>query len=192
VDPYMKVLRENFKGEIVQIPFTSAEEAAPKILEGHLDGVFNILPAKDVIQVIKITREQNPDILIGSSSWGSIEILSLYSGPLLDGVLFFSLGLDVEGEEYKADIADFENIYDMKATNGSAYSVSLLHIIYDAIQEVGSSRAALSTYFNTPRTYNTGYGEMAMDANGDGQTNRITLLQTLDGVMNTMEIIELK
>ena len=192
VDPYMKVLRENFKGEIVQIPFASADEAAPKILEDNLDGVFTILAAKDVIQVIKIAREQNPDILIGSSSWGSVEILSLYSGPLLDGVLFFSLGLDVTGEEYRADIADFENIYDMKATNGSAYSVSLLHIIYAAIKEAGPSRAALNAYFNSSRTYDTSYGKIAMDEFGDGQTSRITLLETLNGVMNTREVIELK
>ena len=192
VDPYVRVLRENFNGEIVQIPFTSAEKVAPKILKANLDGVFTILPAKDVIQVIKITREQNPEILIGSSSWGSIEILSLYSGPLLDGVLFFSLGVEVYGEEYKADVAEFEKLYNMKATNGSAYTVSLLHILHTAIEEVGPSRAALRAYFNTPRTYDTSYGRMSMDEYGDGQTNRITLLQTLNGRMNTMEVIELK
>ena len=192
VDPFVKVIKENFNAEIVQIPFTSADEVSQKIRATNPDGVFAILAAKDVIQVIKIVRDLRPDLPIGSSSWGSVEILSLYSGPLLDGVLFFSLGLDVQGEGYKAEIADFESKYSMKATNGSHYSASTLHILYEAIQRLGDSRAALRTYFETPRAYDTCYGKMSMDEFGDGTTDRVTLLQTVNGVMNTKEIIELK
>ena len=192
VDPFVKVIKENFSAEIVQIPFTSADEVSQKIRMANSDGVFTILAAKDVIQVIKIVRDQHPNLPIGSSSWGSVEILSLYSGPLLDGVLFFSLGFDVLGEDYKAEIADFENKYSMKATNGSHYSASILQILYEAIQQVGDSRAALKTYFETPRTYDTSYGKMSIDEFGDGTTNRVTLLQTVNGAMNTKEIIELK
>lgn len=192
VEPYMAVLKENFGGEIVQIPFTSAEAVSQAIMAANPDGVFNILAAKDVIQVIKVVREQRPELLIGSSSWGSVEILSLYSGPLLDGVLFFSLGVDVIGKDHQAEIADFENKYNMKATNGSSYSASILRVLYDTIQQVGASRAALKTYFETPRTYDTNYGRLAMDEYGDGTTDRITILQTLNGTMSTKEIIELK
>jgi branched-chain amino acid transport system substrate-binding protein len=190
VDPFLEGIKGNFSGEIVQIPFTSGEEVSQKIKDINPDGIFNILPAKDVIQVIKVVRDQDPGILMGSSSWGSVEILSLYSGPLLDGVLFFSLGLDVFGEEYIAEIADFEVRYSMKATNGSHYTVSILHILYDAIRSVGSSREALKAYFETPRTYDTAYGLMTVDEYGDGATDRITLLQTLNGKMNTKEIIK--
>jgi branched-chain amino acid transport system substrate-binding protein len=192
VEPFVKGIKENFSGEIVQIPFTTIEEVSQKISDAHPDGVFAILAAKDVIQVITIVREQSPDIMIGSSSWGSIEILSLYSGPLLDGVQFFSLGLEISGEDYKSEIADFESTYNMKATNGSQYSVSILHMLYDAIGKVGASRAALKAYFETPRTYDTSYGKMAIDEYGDGATNRIVLLQTINGVMKTMEVLELK
>jgi ABC-type branched-subunit amino acid transport system substrate-binding protein len=191
-DPFVDVIKENFNGEIVQIPFTSGEEVSKKILDVNPDGIFNILSAKDVIQVIKGIRDQRPEILIGSSSWGSIEILSLYSGPALDGVLFFSLGLEIYGEEYKAEIADFENIYSMKATNGTHYSVSILHILYDAIQKVGSSREAIKTYFEMPRIFDTSYGKMGMDEYGDGTSDRITILQTVNGTMKTKETIELK
>jgi ABC-type branched-subunit amino acid transport system substrate-binding protein len=192
VDPFVEVIQENFNAEIVQIPFNSAEEATQKTLGANPDGIFAILPAKDVIQIIKAVRDQNPNILIGSSSWGSVEILSLYSGPLLDSVLFFSLGLDVYGEDYKAEIVDFESKYSMKATNGSLYAVSILHILYDALEKVGASRDELKKYFETPRTYDTSFGKMSIDKYGDGTTDRITILQTVNGTMSTKETIEIK
>jgi len=192
VDPFIEGIRGDFNGEIVQIPFTSGEEVSQKIIDSNPDGIFNILSAKDVIQVIQIVRDRLPNVLIGSSSWGSVEILSLYSGPSLDGVLFFSLGLDVYGDEYKAEIADFENKYNMKTTNGSQYSISVLHILYDSIKQVGASREAINTYFETPRTYDTAYDKMAMNEYGDGTTDRITLLQTINGTMSTKEIIQIK
>ena len=192
VNPFLQVIEENFGGEIVQVPFTSMDEVSRKMAEVDPDGIFNILPAKDVIQVIKATRQLRPDILIGSSSWGSVEILSLYSGPLLDGVLFFSVGLDVQGEGFKAEIADFEGSYHMNATNGSHYAISLLTMIYDAFRKVGSSREALMAYFETSRAYDTSYGRIAIDEYGDGMINRITILHTLNGTLSTKEIIDLK
>lgn len=192
VIPFLQVIKENYDGEIVQVPFTSTDEVSRRMTEVDPDGIFNILPAKDVIQVIKITRELRPDILIGSSSWGSVEILSLYSGPLLDGVLFFSVGLDVQGEGYKAEISDFEGSYHMKATNGSHYAISLLTLIYEALRKVGPSRRALMTYLEAPRSYDTSYGKIAIDEYGDGMIDRITILHTLNGTLSTKEIIDLK
>jgi len=151
VDPYVKSVAEDFKGDMVTIPFTPTEETYNQIFKANPEAIFTILAAKDVIQVIKNVREKNPNIKLGSSSWGSVEILSLYSGPLLDGVLFFSLSPDLYGEEFKAEIADFEQKYSMKATNGSHYALSVSHILYQAIGEVGDSRAALKAYFETPR-----------------------------------------
>ncbi len=192
VDPYLKVTKENFSGETVQIPFISAAEVSQKINDARPDGVFTILPAKDVIQVIKVARDLRPGILIGSSSWGSVEILSLYSGPLLDGVQFFTMRMDIQGEGYRADIADFEDKYHMKATNGSHYSASILHIVYEAIRKVGASREAIKAYFQTAREYDTSYGKVAIDDFGDGMTDRITILQSVNGFMTMKETIELQ
>ena len=192
VDPFLKVIKENFNGETVRIPFNSVAEVSQRITDARPDGVFTILAAKDVIQAIRIARDLRPDILIGSSSWGSVEILSLYSGSLLDGVQFFTLGMEVQGEAYKAEIADFEGKYHMKATNGSHYSASILRLIYEAIRKVGASREAIRKYFQVPREYDTSYGTMAIDEYGDGMTDRITILQTVNGVMSTNETIELK
>lgn len=162
-EPYINVIAENFTGEIVQIPFAPNEETYQKIFGANPDGIFTILAAKDVIQVVKTARERNPNIRLGSSSWGSVEILSLYSGPLLDGVLFFSLGSELHGEVYKAEITDFEKKYKMKATNGSHYALSVLTIMYEAIRKIGFSREDLKAYFQTPRIYDTIYGKIAVD-----------------------------
>jgi hypothetical protein len=112
-----------------------------------------------------------------------------FSGPVQFGVIL-PIDTFLGNEEYKAEIADFEARYSMKATNGSHYTVSILHILYEAIRSVSSSREDLKAYFETPRTYDTAYGLMTVDEYGDGATDRITLLQTLNGKMNTKEIIK--
>jgi len=192
VEPYIRAVAEDFKGEMMQIPFSPEDRTWEKIFSASPEGIFTILPAKDVIQVVKTARERNPDILLGSSSWGSVEILSLYSGPLLDGVLFFTLGAELHGEEYKADIADFEQKYRMKATNGSHYAISVCRILYDAVRTVGSSREGLKLWFETPRIYDTIYGKIAMDEYGDAYNSRIIILETVNGAMTKKETVELK
>jgi branched-chain amino acid transport system substrate-binding protein len=192
VDPYVKVIGENFAGQIVQMPFVPEAATYDKLFQAAPDAVFTILAAKDVIQVIKAVREKSRTLPIGSSSWGTVEILTLYSGPLLDGVQFFSLSSALVGDAYKAELADFEQKYNMKATNGSQYTVSILHLLYAAISEVGASRPALKAYLETPRTYETIYGPIAVDAYGDATPRRVTILQTVNGAMNTTEEVEVK
>ncbi|MBF0101198.1 MAG: ABC transporter substrate-binding protein [Desulfobacterales bacterium] len=187
VDPFVKAISENFSGEIVRIPFTPNEETYQNILSADPDGIFNILPARDVLQMLKAVREHRPNIKFGCSAWASDEILNLYSGPLLDGVLFFSLSKEIHGELYKTELAEFEKKYNMKATNASQYTVSILHILYESIREVGYSRAAIKTYFETPRTYDTCYGKMAMDDYGDVLTDRTIILETTKGTMKKKE-----
>ncbi|MEI6874147.1 MAG: ABC transporter substrate-binding protein [Spirochaetota bacterium] len=130
VDPFMERLRGGYRGELTQIPFDSSDSVSKAIGRYRPDAIFAILPAKDLIQVINAVRKSDPAIMIGSSSWGSVEILSLYSGPILDGVLFFSYGSDLFGDEYKAEIAAFESKYSMTATNGSHYFDSEIGIAH--------------------------------------------------------------
>ena len=192
VEPFFTVIAEHFTGELVRIPFTPNEPIAPQIFNANPEGIFTILPARDVIQVIKAVREQRPEIQFGSSSWGSDEILSLYTGPLLEGVLFFSLDKTIYGADYQAELADFEKTYNMNVTNASQYTVSILHLLYQAIKEVGASREAIKAYFETPRVYDTSYGKTAMDAYGDVATDRIIVLQTTANTMQKKETVELQ
>jgi ABC-type branched-subunit amino acid transport system substrate-binding protein len=192
VDPYIASIAEDFRGEMLQIPFYPDATTYTRIFAAEPDGIFTILAAKDVIQVIQAVREQDAAIPIGSSSWASVEILSLYSSPILDGVLFFSLGIDLYGEAYQVALADFETRYSMKATNGSHYALSVSRVLYEAIEAVGASREALTAYFETPRIYDTVYGPIAMDEYGDANSNRVTVLEIMDGAMNKKEVVVLK
>jgi branched-chain amino acid transport system substrate-binding protein len=180
-EPIAKIIQENFNGECRNIPFYSIEETYEKVLSNNPDSVFCLLQAKDVIEVIKRLKEKHPDIKIGSSSWGSSEILSLYSSPLLDGVLLFSSNSDIFGDEYKTEIANFEKIYKMEATKGSNYTASTLNILYQGIRAAGVSRESLKAYFDVPRAYNTAYGEVSLDEYGDSLLDNIIVMVTKDG-----------
>lgn len=180
-EPIAKIIRENFNGECREIPFYSSEETYKKILSNNPDSVFCIIQAKDVIEVIKRLKEDHPDIKIGSSSWGSSEILSLYSSPLLDGVLLFSSNDEIHGDNFKTEIADFEKIYKIDATKGSNYTASTLSILYQGLKKEGDSRASLKAYFDTPRVYDTAYGKAALDEFGDSLMDNIIVMETKDG-----------
>jgi branched-chain amino acid transport system substrate-binding protein len=190
VDPYVSMLVAHYKGAVLQVPFSTAEALAQQIEGFRPDGLFSILPAKDLIQVINLARERGDKYLIGSASWGSTEILSLYSGPALDGVKFFMLGLgDLQGS-FKTEISEFEKKYSMTATNGSLYLVSILHIIRQAVEAAGPSRAALKSWLETPRTYETAYGLLALDEFGDSITDRTIVMQTVDGQLRSVDFIK--
>ncbi|HAE20756.1 MAG TPA: hypothetical protein DCG47_00310, partial [Spirochaetaceae bacterium] len=190
VEPYVAMLERHFPGTILQLPFITTEELSRGIDRFKPDGLFNILPAKDLIQVINLIRERGDTFIVGSASWGSTEILSLYSGPALDGVLFFLLGLDELTGSYKAEISSFEERYRMTATNGTFYAVSIMHIIREAVLAVGPSRAALKTWLATPRTYTTAFGSLAMDEFGDSVTGKTLIMQTANGILRQVEYVE--
>ncbi len=190
VDPYVHMLTSRFTGNIHQVMYTSENLLSHAIAEYKPDSLFCILPASALIQVITLVRSRDQALLIGSASWGSTEILSLYSGPMLDGVLFFSLGLQDLNEELKIEISGFENQYGMTATNGSMYLISIMHLIFDAIEAVGPSRERLKAWFEEPRTYETAYGLISMDASGDSTRRETIILQTANGELRSVEVIK--
>ena len=189
-DPIVKIIQDKFKGEVWNIPFYSDEETYTKILSKNPDSIFCILDGKNVMDVIKKFKEKQSVIKIGSSSWGSSEILTLYSSSLLDGVLLFSSSTNLIGEEYKAEIADFEMKYNIEATKGSHYTSSVLNILYKGLTAVGGSRESLKTYFETPRIYNAAYGKASIDEYGDSSLNIVIVLELRDGKVIKEEILK--
>ena len=190
VDPFAKVIKEKFQGEVLSVPFYANEETYNKILNNKPDSVFCILQAKDVIDVIKNLKAKNPEIKIGSSSWGSSEILSLYSSPLLDGVLLFSNNSNIIGEEFKTEITDFESKYNIEATKGSHYTLAVLHTIYQGLEANGDSRQSLKNYFETPRVYETAYGKVHVNEYGDSLFNNFIVMATREGKVSKKEILK--
>jgi len=84
-------------------------------------------------------------------------------------------------EAYREEIAGFERQYGLDATKESHYAASVMHVLYDAIRRVGSSRIALTVHFETPREYGSAYGTTAMDAFGDSSLQIFYILETQQG-----------
>jgi len=177
--PFVETIAKEFAGEVLEVPFASGDDLQ-KVLDLDPDSVFCILPAKDVFEVIRTLKDKAPGIRIGSSSWGSSEIINLYSSPLLDSVLLFEGSTEVV-EGYREEIAAFERQYGLDATKGSHYAASVMHVLYDALRRVGSSRRALTSYFETPRAYESAYGTTTMDAYGDSSLQIFYILETQQG-----------
>jgi ABC-type branched-subunit amino acid transport system substrate-binding protein len=188
VEPFVDSIAANFDGEILRIPFDPNADIEQQISDADPDGIFMILPPEEFLEVIETVKMFQPQAVVGSSSWGSDALLSTYTGPVLEGVLFFSLDKTIYGENYKAELAAFKKLYHLEASKASEYTVSVLNILYQAIREVGSSREALREYFETPRLYDTSYGEVMMDEYGDVSTDRIIVLETIEGSIRNKEI----
>lgn len=190
VEPFAKVITEKFNGKVVNVPFRADEETYNKIVSNNPDSVFCILQAKDVIDVINNLKAKHPEIKIGSSSWGSAEILSMYSSPVLDGVLLFSGSSKIIGEKFKTEISNFQSKYDIEATKGTNYAASVIKAIYRGIEAVGDSSEALKKYFETPRDYETAYGKTQLNEYGDSLLNNMIVMVTTEGKVSNEEILK--
>lgn len=190
VEPFAKVITEKFNGKVVNVPFRADEETYNKIVSNNPDSVFCILQAKDVIDVINNLKAKHPEIKIGSSSWGSAEILSMYSSQVLDGVLLFSGSSKIIGERFKTEISNFQSKYDIEATKGTNYAASVIKAIYRGIEAVGDSSEALKKYFETPRDYETAFGKTQLNEYGDSLLNNMIVMVTTEGKVSNEEILK--
>lgn len=189
-NPFIRIIQKEFMGDTVTIPYSAMDETIFKILSTKPDSIFCILPAKDVMKIIVSIKEKRPDIRIATSSWGSSEILSLYTAPSLSDVIFFVDSSEVAGKTYNAEFEGFEERYGMETTRASHYASSVCHVLYGALSEAGDNREALMDYLNTPRSYDTAYGKVPMDEFGDSVIGGITVMATQDGKGETEETIK--
>lgn len=189
-NPFIRIIQKEFKGDAVTIPYSEMDETIFKILSTKPDSIYCILQAKDVMKIIVSIKEKRPDIKIATSSWGSSEILALYTAPSLRDVIFFVDSSEVAGENYNREFRGFEEKYGMGTTRASHYAASVCHVLYGALAESGDSREALMAYLNTPRSYETAYGKIPMDEFGDSLIGGITVMVTQDGKGENEETIK--
>ena len=168
VDPLADSFQQAFNGESLKIPFVSASETFEQMFAWNPEAVFTILPTTALIQVVKEVKLRKADILIMSSPWGVEHLLSMFSGPELNGIrTIYYTGRETVVPEYKDLITAFEQRYDIRATYASAFTYSALNMIYHIVNEVGTDRSKINTYLEQPRLYDLGYGNVYLDAFGD-------------------------
>jgi len=185
-DPMVKVINQNFSGTVLEVVYNSEIDFEILIDKHNIDSIFCILDGSDVIEVVNRIRYSHPDVKIGSSSWGSSDIISLFSSDLFNKVWLFSNSLSTNNVEKEAIIKSFEEKYGVISSKGSHYALAVMDAIYKGIAEVGDSKSKLISYFNKPREYETIYGNVELNEFGDSSLNLVLVLMYDNG-----EIVEI-
>ena len=192
-DPLADAFQHTFKGESITIPFESTPETFERLFAWNPETIFSILPTASLIQVIKEVRLRKVDILIISSPWGVKQLLSLFSGPQLNGIrAIYYTGKEIIAPEYQALITAFEQQYDILSSFASVHTFSVLNMIYQAVTEVGTNRDKINTYFEHPRIYELGYGNIFLDAFGDAINQYYYIHEIRDGKFVLAETLKVQ
>lgn len=180
---------ESFPGQYIQIPFQNYEDTQIQLDRFNPDAIFCIMPETHLVQVIKGVREHDENMAIFSSDWGFMQLISVFSGPLLNGITAISRSGEIP-EEYKEFINDFEQIYSLESTFASHNTSTVLYMIRDAIEENGLSRSKINQYFSKPRAYDTLLGSFAMDEYGESHQQYNYFYQIMDDELELRQIVE--
>ncbi len=165
-DPLAHMFQNAFEGESIKIPFQSAETAFKTMWDWNPEVVVSILPETGLIRIIKEVKATKPEVRIVSTEWGFDKVVSMFSGPILNGVRSYTRrGKIARG--YQGIVHDFERKYELRATFGTVNSFSCLSLIYRGIEEVGSDRDRLRAWLEQPRLFDMGYGKIFINEFGD-------------------------
>lgn len=185
-DPLANVFRKEFPGEVLIIPYAPPEVALRKMWTWKPEAVFTILPETSLVEVIKFVKSEDLKIPIISTEWGFGRLLSMFSGPFLNGVRSYTRVGDII-PRYKGLIAEFERLYNMQSSFATVNALSCLEMIYQAIEEVGPDIEQINHYLETPRFFEMGFGTIYMDEFGDPVTQYHYVHEIVDGKLVLLE-----
>ena len=192
VDPLADSFQQAFNGESLKIPFVSTPETFEHLFAWNPEAVFAIIPARSLIQIVKEIQLRKADILIMSSPWAIERLPSLFSGQELNGIQAFNYTGETIAPEYQALITAFKQQHDIDPTFASVYTFSVLNMIYQAVNEVGTDRDKINTYFEHPQIYNLGYGNVYLDAFGDATIQYYYINEILNGQIVLKETLKVQ
>lgn len=167
-DSLAQSFEKEYDGDIRRHPFVDYDGVSELLRQYKPDALYCILKETSLIQVIKAAEEWGEKPEMFSSDWGFMQLVSMFSGPQLDGITAITRQADIP-LEYVDLINDFEAAYNIKTTFASYYAFSILFMLYDAVEKVGPRAKRINEYFNTPRVYDELQGLFYMDEYGDPQ-----------------------
>ncbi|MCP4694444.1 MAG: amino acid ABC transporter substrate-binding protein, partial [Desulfobacterales bacterium] len=165
-DPLAEAFREAFARESIKIPFGSPETAFKTMWDWQPEVVFSILPETDLIQVIREVKAKKPGPMIISAEWGFDNVVSMFSGPLLNGVRSCTR-IGYISPAYREILHEFEKTHDLRATFASVNAFSCLSVVYRALEEAGGDRDRLRAWLDQPRIHDVGHGKIFLNEFGD-------------------------
>ena len=189
-EPLADGFQQAFKGESIIVPFVSPSETFEHLFAWNPEAVFSIIPSESLIQIAKEIKRRKSPVLIMSSPWAIERLPSLFSGSEINGIQAFNYTGDTVAPAYKSLVTAFEQKYDIDPTFASVYTFSVLNMIYQAVNEVGTDRDKINIYFELPRIYDLGYGKVSLDAFGDATIQYYYINEILDGQIVLKETLK--
>lgn len=146
---------------------------------GEYDAVMCVVPASSLMQILKAIHSQKASPAIYSSDWGFDEILSLFAGPLIDGVTSLTRRNSLQ-DKYRPLVKKFEAENIVTPTYGSVTVFAVFDLVVEALTAVGDRKETLLSYFKEERRYDSGYGTCILNKYGDPEYDYLTLRQIRD------------
>ena len=188
-DAFASSFTQTFSGITRHIPFNNYQRVMDEIELFNPEAVFCVLPVTTLMQIIKGIRKEYGDKEIFSSDWGFMQLISVFSGPQLNGITALYHSGEIP-EQYRDIIREFEELYSIESTYSSHNTISILNMILNAIREVGPDSAKIIKYFNEPRYYDSLMGSLYMDEYGDSNLQYHYVYQIMDDKLELRRKIE--
>lgn len=156
-----------YKGEAIKLFNTEGNNKYKMLLEFNPDFIFFILPSNEVVAYLNFLRSELPDSSLMTSSWGYQQLLSVYSGPQLNGIIVQTMTDRVMTSYFKDKANRFRSIYKLSPSYIFGYTISAMDQLYAAIESNGSSRSGINKYLSIPHYYDSPFGRSYMNKTGD-------------------------
>jgi len=183
-EPLADAFMENFSGESIKV-FNDPQKPDPeKILEYQADCVFFILPSNELVSYLKTLKEKSPNTVLITTTWGYKQLLSVFSGPQIDGMIVTTFSALEMNEPYKTMNLKFGQNYSLKPTFVTGLAYNAMDELYRAVKASGSKRDQIADYLDTPRYFDGSYGLVYMDEYGDSFIKYYYIYEINDNKLN--------
>lgn len=157
----------SYKGEAIKIFNAVDEKKYSRLLEFNPDYVFFILPSNEVVTYLNFLKSELPETSLMTSSWGYQQLLSVYSGPLLNGLLVQTMSDKVMTPYFNDEASRFRSMYKLNPSYIFGYTISAMDQLYAAIKSTGATKSGINKYLSSPHYFNSPFGRSYMNSTGD-------------------------
>lgn len=166
-EPLADAFIADFQGQAVKI-FNDPENPDPQaIIDLNPQGIFFILPSNEIIPYLNAFNTHLPDAQLVTSTWGYQQLLSVFSGSALDGMLVMTFtGLEMT-EPFESQRLEFAELHRLNPTFASGFVFASMNLCYQAIGETGDDPLAIRNYLAQDRFIDWPWGRLYMNRLGD-------------------------
>lgn len=157
------------------------------IIELHPDYVIFILPSNEIIPYINSFKTYLPKTNLATTSWGYQQLLSVFSGPQVEGISVITM-TDVKMiEPVLSKSIDFGEKYRLQPSFIFGFGYTTVNDLYKAIQNNGSSRQHIIDFLDSPRYVDSPYGKSFMTEYGDTITEYYYIFEITDDTLSLIK-----